>query len=141
MIALARAALRGEPTSLTMLARSDGAPTIAFLVTVGRAAGDLLLPLREGRNFIGRGVANERPFGAMPAPYPVEQCQWFITCSDRQAHISDASSTNLSTLIRGEQHTLIAHPNTPGVVHQHALQEGDVLRSCYATFVFAWRRP
>src|SRR5271155_4830824 len=95
LIEAAQAALRsGGPG---VLERRDGAPAIALLVTWGRDA-DLVLPLREGRNFVGRGTVGHEPYLRMGEPSVVEQAQWFVTCSPGRASVTDAASTNLSVL-------------------------------------------
>jgi hypothetical protein len=96
----ARATLRGaEVARMRVLARRDDAETVALLVTLGRNEGDLVLPLREGRNFVGRGLAASAPYADMPRPRAVvEQAQWFIQCSAGIASVIDAASTNLSVL-------------------------------------------
>lgn len=122
-----------------------------------------MLPLREGRNFVGRGTVGHEPYLRMGNARVVEQSQWFVTCSPGRARVTDAASTNPSVLcpaVRewpspGEGYGFdgwaqlpgaleLAHPNTwpeeidAAVRHATPLREGDVLRSVYAAFVFAW---
>jgi hypothetical protein len=127
---------------------------VASLATVGWSGGELVVPLRTGRNFVGRARGST-------GPAAMEQAQWFITCADGVAEVEDAASTNLSVLVprsvvpavelgehlRGfsalfEAAGVVAlpHANVVGATHRHRLDTGDVLRSCYAAFVFAWRR-
>jgi len=128
-------------------------------VTLGRKAGDLIAPLREGKNLVGRGTVGWRPYGNWPEPPAVEQSQWVIHCQAGQAQVWDAGSTNLSVLVaraslpgvdlgdatRGfsELFSLpgaipLPHPNVPAATYRHPLCEGDVLRSFYASFMFGW---
>jgi hypothetical protein len=173
-IDLARAALRGgDGAALRVLARRDGAPPVALLATLGRSGGDVVLPLREGRNFVGRGFAGSEPYADLPR-HLVEQAQWFIDCSSpAAARVVDAASTNLSVWCRagvvpGTRHDgfgfdgfaelpgarFIPHANElragpvgraelDEIIVRHGLllHEGDVLRSAYATFAFAWTAP
>ena len=153
----ARAALRGEPGP-RVLPRRDDAAVVAFLVTLARPEGDLAIPLRAGRNLVGRGSGREPPY-SWPEPPAVEQGQWCIACDARGAEVWDAASTNLSVLLprarvagldlgQGVAGFLrlfeapgavrLPHPNEPSDRHRYPLAEGDVLRSCYATFVFGW---
>jgi hypothetical protein len=104
LIDAARAALKhaseGAPASdgPRVLARGDSAPAIALLVTRARPGGDVVLPLREGRSFVGRGVAGKAPYVGMTEPAIVEQAQWFIWAGPGRASVVDAASTNLSVL-------------------------------------------
>lgn len=155
-----RSALRGESCSpgLRVLARHDALAPSAFLVTLRRQGGDLILPLRGGLNFVGRGSEEGRPFGVLPRPYPLEQSQWFVLCRTGEALVSDAWSTNLSYLVPAgldlgdapdqpfgfsEVEGLVGairlpHRNEPCPQHEYPLREGDRLRSCYAWFLFGW---
>ena len=162
-----RAALAGSENTdqLNVLTREDGVEPVAFLVTVGRSEGDVVVPLGEGKNFIGRGVGS-RPFGLWPNPYAVEQAQWFIDCrasipapTAARALVSDASSTNQGFLVPNEVVPTIEftdgrcdfeellktdgafpmpHPNETADQHSFELRDGDVLCSFYASFVFSW---
>jgi hypothetical protein len=51
------------------------------------------VPLREGRNRVGRGTVGSRPYGEWPKPPAVEQAQWGIHCQAGEAQVWDASST------------------------------------------------
>lgn len=129
----ARLALAGAASALVVLP-GEGTP-IAFLVTVGRRPVDLVVPLRAGENFIGRGRR-----ARWPEPRAVEQSQWMIACHPGRAEIWDAASTNLSELIRagaGETVTL-PHPNQPAPRHRIPLAEALGRVSGRATSV---RRP
>jgi hypothetical protein len=156
----ARAALRGEPGP-RVLSRTDHAPPVAFLVTLARTDGDLIVPLRAGGNFVGRGHGGNRPYGTWPDPIAVEGAQWCIECGSGGAEVWDAASTNLSVVLPS---TLAAevnlgvgfhgferlfelpgalplpHPNVASDRHRYPLAEGDVLRGCYAAFAFGWLR-
>jgi hypothetical protein len=125
----ARRALAGEPSSLVVLT-IEGTP-IAFLVTVGRKAGDLVVPLRAGRNLVGR---DQR----WPTPPAVEQSQWVIECAPGRAELRDASSTNLSQLVRAGVTTAVPHPLEAAPQRRFLLEEGDLLRTIYASFLFSW---
>lgn len=157
-----RAALgrTSDDEGLEVLVRSDAADAVAFLVTVGRAGRDLVVPLRGGRNLVGRGTGTVRPFGEWPRPAAVEQGQWLIDCDEPTADVRDAWSTNLSVLIPADVAAalpadtvaapfarvgpiagaiLLPHANAPGGDRSRALDQGDLLRSYYAWFVFGWR--
>lgn len=151
---LARVAAKSESSNLTVLRRVDAAPPVAFLRTLERVGGDLVILLSEGSNVVGR---SKKLFGAWPAPFAVETSQWSIECTAGEARIRDAYSTNLSVLIPGDAvpaRTLegfgllglerlpnavaLPNANSPGGLRWNPLREGDVLRNCYATFVFGW---
>jgi hypothetical protein len=142
------------------MTRGDGAPSVAFLVTLKRREGDLIVPLREGRNLVGRGSVRSRPYWEWPKPPAVEQSQWVIHCKAGEAQGWDAGSTNLSVLLprtlvpgvslgdwtRGFSELFsvpgaiaLPHPNVPAEKYQHPIYEGDVLRGYYASFMFGWR--
>lgn len=108
---MARAAFSGDEVGpIRVLARRDGAPAIAFLLTIGCSGGDVVLPLREGRNFVGRGIAGSEPYGVLLRPQIVEQAQWFILCAPNDARVVDAGSTNLSVLCpRAQAQAVAAH--------------------------------
>lgn len=129
------------------------ADAVALLATVLWPGGELVVPLRPGRNLVGRKRGATGPVALEPA-------QWIITCGDGVAEVEDAASTNLSVLVprdlvasvdlgkhlRGfvalfETAGLVAlpHANTAPPERRHRLATGDVLRGCYAAFVFAWR--
>lgn len=156
----ARSVLRNETSDpdVRVLTREDGAPPVAFLVTLNPVA-DLILPLRRGRNFVGRGSDRSRPYRPTAEGTFLEQCQWFVDCQVDQATVWDAASTNLSVLLpkivvstldlsTGMQGFLdlfktpgaipLPHANVRGADHQHAIHEGDVLRGVYASFAFGW---
>jgi hypothetical protein len=158
MLDAARAALRGEPGP-QVLRRRDRAPAVAFLVTLSRAEGDLVVPLRSGPNLVGRGFEGNRPNGDWPSPPAVEQVQWFIECGPDGAEVRDAASTNLSVLLPSTRvggvdlglatdrflplfellgAVPLPHPNVPSKRYRYPLTEGDVLRGCYAAFAFGW---
>ncbi len=129
------------------------ADAVALLATVQWPGGELVVPLRTGRNLVGRKRGSV-------GPVALEQAQWIITCGDGVAEVEDAASTNLSVLVprdrapsvdlgehlRGfaalfETAGVVAlpHANTASPDRRHRLATGDVLRGCYAAFVFAWR--
>jgi hypothetical protein len=158
ILARARASLvSGAAGDVVVLPRADGAPAVAFLVTIGRAAGELVVPLRAGRDRVGRGDEDARPFGPWPRPYAVEQYQWRIECGDGSASVADDASTSQSVLVPAaivgsidlarDLRALAAvpgvvelpHPSCPGPL-RHVLAEGDVLRGAYAAFAFGWCR-
>jgi hypothetical protein len=160
-LAGARSALRGGPGP-QVLPLEDRAPTVAFLVTLRRVHGDLVVPLHPGPNVVGRGVKGHEPNGEWPKPHAVEQSQWCIECGVSTAEVWDAYSTNLSVLLpAGRLGELdleaitasrfmpdlelpgalqLPHPNEPADRHRYPLTEGDVLRSCYCAFAFGWLR-
>jgi hypothetical protein len=131
----------------------DVEAAVALLATVGWRGGELIVPLLAGRNFVGRGSRRTQPVA-------LEQAQWLITCGDGVAEVEDAASTNLSVLVpravvpvvelgehlRGFTALFevagvvpLPHANVVAPTHRHRLETGDVLRGCYAAFVFAWR--
>jgi hypothetical protein len=120
--------------------RTDGAQAVAFLVTIGREGGELVVPLARGRNFVGRSAGGTRPYGDWPRPYAVEAAQWVVVCDAPSANVQDAASTNGSQLIPNGSSEAMAlpHPNVAAETHAFELHEGDVLRTAYATFVFGW---
>ena len=161
-----RNALAGRfADAVEVLPRHDGARPVAFLATIGREGGDLVVPLGEGENVVGRG-GSPGPFGTWPKPYAVEQSQWSIECRASQsessaasARVSDAASTNQSYLVprrlvpkvsisRGRVGfdglggvtgaISIPHPNVAAKRHIFDIEDGDVLCSIYAAFVFSW---
>jgi hypothetical protein len=119
-----------------------------------RKDGELVLPLRAGHNFVGRGFPSDAPYQRLPTSPVVEQVQWFIACEAGEALVVDAGSTNLSVLVPGAAaslaeelphwNALVPRPEGSGAVafalreHGRPLREGDVLRSVYASFVFGW---
>ncbi|WP_394825792.1 hypothetical protein [Pendulispora albinea] len=164
MLENARSAVRGDDPAprLHVIARTDGRLAIAFLVTLLRADGDLVLPLSEGKNLVGRMSDRLGLTESWPRPYAVESAQWVIECQPGQAEVYDAASTNLSILLPREFaddaplqdgiHSFEAltvmrgaiplpHPNAPSERHRYPLREGDVLRGMYASLLFGWMRP
>lgn len=158
----ARDAIRAQATTavaLTIMRRidvatADAQPPIAFLTTFARAGGDVAIVLAAGRNVVARSTSR---YGRWPEPAVIESAQWLIECDGGEARVRDAASTNLSVLISGGAlparslagfglHDLerepgaiaIPHANDPDGERWLRLAEGDALRSCYATFVFAW---
>lgn len=130
----------------------DGA-AVALLVTVRWRGGAHVVPLHAGRNRVHRA----RDGSGSPS---MESAQWVITCGDGVAEVEDDYSTNLSLLVprdlvptvelgdhlrgfgllaRTAGVTELPHPNVAAPRHRYRLEAGDVLRSCYAAFVFAWR--
>ena len=161
VLAEAQRALHAKvcPPNVHVMNRQDCAVPVALLVTFNRKQGDLILPLREGCNVIGRGTAGASSYGLWPLPYAVEQGQWFIECRARAAEVWDAASTNLSVLIPAEIVSrldlgdgtsgfkplfdatgviCLPHPNAPNEKYRYSLHEGDVLRGYYASFIFGW---
>lgn len=148
----ARAALAGGGSpGPQVLTRTDGAPAVAFLVTLGRRGGELVLPLRAGANVVARGQA----YAAWPKPEVLESAQWIIDCHPPHAEVRDNFSTNCSVLVPATMVSTtdlsrptavfamagaqaIPHPNTAAAQHRFRLGERDVLCSVYAVFAFGW---
>jgi hypothetical protein len=146
----------GDPRFVRLALRGGEAP-VALLVTVGRQSAELVVPLRVGKNFIGRDP--HATSGPWPSPPAVEQAQWIVACEEHEAQVWDAASTNLSALVpasiastmnlgdgpggfeavfRAPEVIALPHPNVRSERHRYPLREGDVLRSFYAAFVFGW---
>lgn len=162
MMELARRVLRGERRDLPILGHPRDAEVAAFLVTLGRDPGDLVVPLVEGRTLVGRDACGHQ--GQWPRPPAVEQAQWAIECLRGAARVTDTASTNLSVLLPGEKlpegldhggmghlgldrvegACVLLHPNKRIGDHVvverswYELAEGSILRTIYATFVFGW---
>jgi hypothetical protein len=163
-VALAGGASPGEECDrgLLLIERKDGARAVAFLFAAGPTAGAaevVVLPLREGRNRIGRGSGCDyrSPF---PSGLVVEASQWLILCEAGAAQVADAWSSNLSVQLPpstedGLGSTVfdralvearacpeavpLPHPATTG---QHLLfsplAEADRLVCAYRTWTFGW---
>ena len=164
VFARARSALAGRPRRRmpSVLPRSADAPPVAFLVSLARPQGDLVVPLHAGENFVGRELADGSRFGEWPEPPVVERSQWFIECDFHGADVWDADSRHHSVLVPCSiaggielgggldgLYELFAVPgivplrraNDPTGCYRHPLDDGDVLRSCYQAFAFGWIEP
>lgn len=162
MMERARRVLRGELRDLPILGYPRDAEVAAFLVTLGRDPGDLVVPVIHGRTVVARGSHGHQK--QWPHPPAIEQAQWLIDCEGGVARVSDLMSTNQSVLLPGEKlpegidhdrmgfldldrvegATILLHPNKRvegRVVSEwtwYELAEGSILRTIYATFVFGW---
>ncbi len=132
------AAVKGDRPGLRWLETISDGSAVAFLATVERRP--LVIPLLEGRNFVGRQRSLTHHRG-WKMPYPVEAAQWFVVCESGKAWIQDAASTNgsflRSTRPDGQSATVpieLHHEMAP----PRRLQEGDELLTCYAVLVFGW---
>lgn len=158
MLNMARAALTGKSVHglVRVLPRSDEARPVAFLVTVARGHGDVVVPLHAGENFVGREVAG------WPDPPAVEPAQWYIDCDFHGADVWDANSRRHSVLVpeaiawttdlgggADGLDRLFAVPGTvplrrmtdPTGCYRHPVDDGDILRSYYQAFAFGWIEP
>jgi hypothetical protein len=143
-------------------AEQEAAPTVAFLSTFTTPGTVYCLPLKEGLNRVGKDPAwgdHDRPPSGVRV---MEARQWILVCRPPLALVADDHSTNGSMVFpenldraagvedprySGEPYSysaLFQRP-VPGRVdldwhgnRVHEVQEGDVLLTAYAGFVFGW---
>lgn len=129
---------------------------MAFLACFSRSESDYVIPLKSGANRVARsttyGDHEALPNGARL----LESRQWRIDCTGEEARVADDRTTNLSVVIPrdfdGDRSTpygkmlkpdpaahALLRPAVPldwGGEITCTLHPGDVIRTCYASFVF-----
>ena len=168
-LAAARRSLDGAGT-LPVIRRRDGGDAIAFLVSLDRPGGDLVIPLQAGLDFVGTESSITVHEWRDDLGRPVEAATWFFSCEGDRAQVADARSSNGSTLERAAGPSPLPHPHwrpefiarmheegwlsrgegrlPPDMrvraggllVEWREIEEGDRLRGGYATLAFGWRR-
>jgi hypothetical protein len=152
-----RDALVGRATpSVKVVALTTPAPIVGFLASLGHTP-TVMFPLRDWVTRVGRRLTDHVPH-ENAGPWEgrhvfMESHQWEVRCSLAGAAIRDVNSSNGSRLVRSEtQITEVGYPvwsvwtNDFGIPVSSGsdpldLEEGDVVVSCYAAFVFGrpWR--